>query len=243
MPVFPTHYTGVPSVTRDQMTEVDRLMVDFYGISLLQMMENAGRGLAIVAREHFLKGRVANKSVVVLAGTGGNGGGALVAARRLRIWGATVRVVLTRPAAEYKGISAVQLSILQQMGVLIMSEPHTGSELILDGLIGYSLKGAPQGRVADLIEWTNRQITPVLSLDLPSGLDADKGMVFPNCIRASATVTLALPKVGLLASNARPMAGEIFLADISVPRVLYNSPGLGLEVGHIFSEGDIIKIR
>ncbi len=243
MPVFPTHYTGIPAVNREQMIEVDRLMVAFYGITLLQMMENAGRSLAIVAREHFLKGRAANRSVVILAGTGGNGGGALVAARRLRIWGATVRVVLTQPASEYNNIPALQLSILQQMGVLILSAPPTGSELILDGLIGYGMEGPPKDRVASLIEWTNRQITPVLSLDLPSGLDADKGLIYQNCIRANATVTLALPKKGLLADNARPMAGEIFLADISVPRVLYNAPSLGLEVGHIFSEGDIIKIR
>lgn len=243
MPSFPTHYTGVPAVTREQMIEVDRLMVDHYGISLPQMMENAGRSLAVVAREHFLKGRSAGRSVVILAGTGGNGGGALVAARRLKIWGANVRVVLVRPAADYKGVPASQLAILQQMGVVMLSEPPTGSELILDGLVGYSLKGSPRGRVAELIEWTNRQITPVLSLDLPSGLEADRGLVFKNCIRASATVTLALPKVGLLANNARPMAGEIFLADISVPPVLYHAPGLGLEVGQIFSEGDIIKIR
>lgn len=243
MAAFPTHYTGVPSVTRDQMIEVDRLMIDFYGISLPQMMENAGRSLAVVAREHFLRSRVAGRSVVVLAGNGGNGGGALVAARRLKSWGATVRVVLVKPAAEYKGVPGLQLAILQQIGVIMVSEPPIGSELIIDGMVGYSLKGAPRGRIAELIEWTNRQITPVLSLDLPSGLDADRGMAFKTCIRASATMTLALPKIGLLANNARPMAGEIFLADISVPPVLYGAPTLDLEVGHIFSEGDIIKIR
>ena len=243
MPSFPTHYTGMPSVTREQMIEVDRLMVEHYGITLPQMMENAGRSLAVVARDHFLKGRTAGRSVVILAGTGGNGGGALTAARRLKIWGANVRVVLTKPAHEYKGVPALQLGILQQMGVVLLTDPPSGSELILDGLVGYSLRGAPRGRTAELIEWTNKQITPVLSLDLPSGLDADRGLVYKNTIRASATVTLALPKVGLLAGNARPMAGEIFLADISVPTVLYHSPKLGLDVGHIFSEGDIVKIR
>ncbi|MCL4105564.1 UNVERIFIED_CONTAM: hypothetical protein GTU68_057439 [Idotea baltica] len=225
------------------MEEVDRRMINTYGIQLLQMMENAGRSLAVVAREHFLRGNVAGRSVVVLAGTGGNGGGALTAARRLKAWGANVRVVLSKPAPEHTGAAAHQINSLQQMGMVVLLEPPTGSELILDGLVGYSLNGKPRGRIAELIEWTNRQITPVLSLDLPSGLDPDKGMIHIPCIRASATMTLALPKVGLLSHSARPMAGELFLADISVPPTMYNTPGLPFEVAHIFSDGDIIKIR
>jgi len=243
MSQFPTHYTGIPAVTRQQMEEVDRRMINHYGIELLQMMENAGRCLATVARAHFLRGNVAGRSVVVLAGTGGNGGGALAAARRLKTWGANVRVVLSKPAPEHTGATAHQINILQQMGIITVLEPVSGSELLIDGLLGYSLQGKPKGRIAELIEWTNRQITPVLSLDLPSGLDPDKGMLHIPSIRASATMTLALPKVGLLSNSARPMVGELFLADISVPPTMYNTPGLPFEVGHIFADGDIIKIR
>ena len=85
---------GVPYVTTDQMREVDRLMVEEYGIVLLQMMENAGRGLARLARERFLDGDARGRSVVVMAGSGGNGGGGLVCARRLAGWGAAVHVWL-----------------------------------------------------------------------------------------------------------------------------------------------------
>ena len=83
---------SIPRLTTAQMVEVDRLMTEEYHIELLQMMENAGRCLAILAVRRFLKKKLKKKRVVVLAGTGGNGGGALVCARRLHGWGANVSV-------------------------------------------------------------------------------------------------------------------------------------------------------
>jgi len=87
----------IPTVTVDQMREVDRLMMEEFQIGLLQMMENAGRALAVRARQ-VLGGDVRGAHVVVLAGRGGNGGGGLTAARRLSIWGADVSVILSGPA-------------------------------------------------------------------------------------------------------------------------------------------------
>lgn len=242
--MFPRAYKATPALTVDQMIEVDRLMVEWYGVTLLQMMENAGRSLAVFARKAFLKGRVAGRHIVVLAGSGGNGGGALSAARRLKSWGANVRVVLSRPLEELSAAAAHQVYTLQQMGLVMLNDaPRVGeADLIIDGLIGYSLKGAPHGLASELIQWTNRQITPVLALDLPSGLHGDSGIPADPCIRASATLTLALPKQGLLTAKARPMVGEIYLADIGVPNMLYKAPGIGLEVGAIFSESDIVKL-
>lgn len=240
---FPKASTGIPAITALQMAEVDRLMLEDYGISLLQMMENAGRNLAVMAREVFFRGNARNKGVVILAGTGGNGGGALACARRLHNWGARVRVTLSKPLAEYRGVPAQQLHTLQKMGVMLLHEPAKGADLIIDGLIGYNLQGPPHGRVAELIDWANRQITPLLALDLPSGLDSSSGQVHAPCIRASATLTLALPKTGLLTATARPQVGELYLADISVPQALYAAPGLKIGLGPIFSESDILKLR
>jgi len=241
--MFPKPYKAAPALSVAQMIEVDRLAVERFGVTLLQMMENAGRSLAVLARQEFLKGRCAGRSVVVLVGKDGNGGGALSAARRLFAWGATVRVVLSHPIAELSPATAHQVKTLQEMGLVMLFETVTGADLILDGLVGYRLKGHPYGRTAELIAWTNRQITPVLSLDLPSGLHGDTGVPAEPCIRASATCTLALPNQGLLTPKARPMVGELFLADIGVPRVLYQSPSIGLEVGPIFSDSDIVKVR
>lgn len=99
---------------------------------------------------------------------------------------------------------------------------------------------APQGMAADLIQKANESTAPILSLDIPSGLDATNGQVFEPHIRAAATITLALPKIGLLADTARSSVGELYLADISIPPQLYSK--LGLEVDPIFAKRDIIQI-
>ncbi len=90
----------VPFISTDQMGEVDRAMIEDYGISLVQMMENAGRNLAQLARQRFLDGEPSGRRILVLAGAGGNGGGGLVCARRLHNWGGRSTVVDDSP--EYK---------------------------------------------------------------------------------------------------------------------------------------------
>ena len=87
----------IPYITADQMREVDRLAIEGYGILLVQMMENAGRCLADLARDRFLEGDPRGREVLVSAGSGGNGGGGLVAARRLQTWDASVRVYSAQP--------------------------------------------------------------------------------------------------------------------------------------------------
>ena len=111
----------VPAVTVAQMREIDRLMVDELGITLEQMMENAGRALAELARRTLrdLPGR----RITVLAGPGGNGGGALVAARRLAIWGAEVSVALASPPAQMHPVPAHQLAIVRGMEIEVL-EPQ-----------------------------------------------------------------------------------------------------------------------
>ena len=90
---FPLYTGPITPLTTSQMIEVDRAMIEDYHIDLIQMMENAGRNLAHLARERFLHGDPRGQKVVVLAGTGGNGGGALVCARRLHNYGADARVL------------------------------------------------------------------------------------------------------------------------------------------------------
>ena len=227
------------------MIEVDRLMIEVYGIELIQMMENAGRGLAIVAKHAFLKDDLAIKKIAVLAGTGGNGGGALVAARRLFSWGSKVQVFLTKN--ELTKISAYQLEILQNMKVPIFQADQLSSlkesfDLIIDGIIGYSLKGNPRGNADLMIDWANDQNAPILSLDTPSGIDLTTGKIYKPVIEADATLTLALPKIGLFDKAVKKIRGDLYLADISVPPGLYAEPSLGISFDAIFSEGDILMI-
>ncbi len=243
---IPVYEGEAPSLTTEQMIEVDRAMMQDMRIELIQMMENAGRNLAHLARVRFFDGSPRGKKVVVLAGTGGNGGGALVCARRLHTWGALVQVVVTHPSANFTPVPAHQLDILQRMNVPVAEADaltHVHSpELIVDGLIGYRLKGAPHGTVADLIRWANAQAAPILALDVPSGVDGTTGTVLDPAIKATATMTLALPKAGLRAPEAQVQGGELYLADIGVPPSLYAEPVLSLHVGALFAESEILRL-
>src|SRR5512143_3418516 len=107
---------NLPSLTTAQMAEVDRLMIQDYGILLIQMMENAGRNLAEQA-QRMLEGRVTGLRIVVLCGAGNNGGGGMVAARHLRNRGADVRLKLVADPAQLKDVPAHQWRILQAMGL------------------------------------------------------------------------------------------------------------------------------
>jgi len=252
--MIPFYSASLPALSTPQMIEVDRVMMEDYQISLTQMMENAGRNLAHLARERFLGGDPRGQKITVLAGPGGNGGGALVCARRLHNWGATVSVMTAKAAEAFAPVPGQQLTILQRLGVPVASAQavnETKAALVIDGLIGYSLRGAPRGAAAELIRWANRQPAPILALDVPSGLDANDGAVYDPAIRATATMTLALPKAGLLAETAAPQpgaqvhdhVGELYLADISVPPALYAGPAWQLGVGPIFARSDIVRIR
>ena len=236
----------IPYITTDQMIEVDRAMIEDYHIELIQMMENAGRNLAHLARTRFFHGDPRGKKVVVLAGRGGNGGGGLVCARRLHNWGALVQVIIKAPHETYRDIPAHQLDILRRMNVAVSTaeevEAVPEADLIIDAVIGYSLKGTPGGTSAQMIHWANEHGAPILSLDAPSGVDTTTGEVREPAIRATATMTLALPKEGLRAPGIEERVGELYLADISVPPGLYAAPRLGLEVDRIFAQEDIIRI-
>ncbi|HEY3367877.1 MAG TPA: NAD(P)H-hydrate epimerase [Symbiobacteriaceae bacterium] len=239
--------TGVeiPALTGEEMREVDRLMMEEAGIALLQMMELAGHHLARLAQQ-LARDLGGVESLVVLAGRGNNGGGGLVAARHLQRWGLPVHVVLSAPAGTYAGVPGHQLHTLRQMGVFISTEPPLPSTLpqgalVLDALVGYGLTGPVQGATAELIEWTTRSRLPVLALDAPSGLDVTSGAPCGPCIRARATLTLALPKIGLMGPVAAPFVGDLYLADIGIPESVYRR--LGLSVGPLFAETDILRIR
>jgi NAD(P)H-hydrate epimerase len=244
---FPRYEGEIPYLTTEQMVAVDRAMVEDYRIQLVQMMENAGGNLARLARQRFLEGDPRGKRVAVLAGSGGNGGGALVCARHLHNHGACVDVYLTREGWQLKPVPAHQLEILRRMGVPIFDGPPVTpgvrpEQLIIDGIIGYSLKGGPQGTAETLIRWANGQDVPVLALDVPSGVDAKTGTVFDPAITATVTMTLALPKQGLRASAAREHIGELYLADIGVPPKLYAGLDPPVRVEPLFSKSEILRL-
>ena len=208
-------------------------MIDELHIELSQMMENAGRNLA-----HLVLGLYKPTSVTVYVGSGGNGGGGLVAARHLANMGVAITVVPSRPASGMTPVPAHQLDIVDRMGIDV--DPATtpaSSSVAIDALIGYSLAGAPRGRTAALIEAVGRH-DKVVALDVPSGLDAATGQTPGVVVSADATLTLALPKHGL---RGHESTGRLFVADISVPPGVYRRMGVHGSVPP-FAQESIVEI-
>jgi NAD(P)H-hydrate epimerase len=232
---------ALPWLSVEQMRDVDRLMLDELGISLVRMMENAGRSLGVLVRS-LLDGSVEAQRVLVMAGPGGNGGGGLVAARHLAVAGALVEVRLATPPERLTPVPAEQLQILRRMGVGVGVGPPSvpvDADLVIDALLGYSQTGDPRGDAARLIEWSAGR--RVLALDNPSGLELSTGRARTPCVHAEATMTLALPKLGLRTTTATDIVGRLFLADISVPAVVYER--LGLRYGSPFAASPIVELE
>lgn len=240
----------IPAITTDQMREVDRLMIEEYGISLEQMMENAGRNLAELALEILTHQSPSESrySVVVACGGGNNGGGGMVSARFLSNRGVDVTAVLAAAEDKLKPVPRRRWETLKKLPITTIvanaSDPikiFGEADLIVDAIIGYGLTGELRGVPAHLIRGIlNSQNSSVLSLDAPSGLNATDGRATEVCIRAYVTMTLGLPKTGLLVPEAGLCVGQLYLADIGVPPDLYTL--IGLERQDLFKDGAILDI-
>jgi NAD(P)H-hydrate epimerase len=227
----------VPAVDTERMREIDRIAIEEVGPNLFQMMENAGRSCALTAID-MLGAGWRSIPIVVLAGSGGNGGGGICAARHLTNRGAMVTVVMSEP----EGMALVteqQLAVFRAAGGNLALTPDGMSPgLVVDALIGYGLGGVPRGATRELIEWAIGQPAPILSLDVPSGIDATAGDALGPHIQASVTLTLALPKTGL----GSPAAGTLTLADIGIPHEVYRRAGIDLP-GGIFGSSFRVDVR
>lgn len=227
--------TAVTAVTANEMRDVDRVAVEDVGVQVLQMMENAGRILAWHVRD------VRESDVIVVAGHGGNGGGGLTCARHLANRDISVRVVLDRPPEELGGAAAHQSHILDEMNVSVTSGVESladadGQTTAVDALIGYGLRGDVRPPADAVLDWMNYRSGPTVSLDVPSGIDATTGETLGTAVRPDRTVTLALPKTGLDAST-----GTLYLADISIPRTVYDR--LGIEYEPPFGDDDWVRLE
>jgi len=209
---------SLPWLSIEQMAEADRLAIEEFDITLLQMMENAGSALAELAIRIAPEGRI-----TVLAGGGNNGGGGLCAARHLINRGRDIEIIL---ASDRPGKAARHhLETLAAMGI-VPSEHPTG-DIAIDALVGYGLHGQLRERMADLAAWASGRKT--ISLDFPSGLG------HPGAVEPAATLTLALPKESL--RDVRPL----YVADLGLPKKLWQR--LGLDPGNPFAEGRIVEVE
>lgn len=255
LPDLPPPSSPPADVTAATMASVDRIATDTFNLSILQMMENAGRGMATLARltmDGAVEGQAGTGRVTVLVGTGNNAGGGLVAARHLAAWGAEVHVVLARPVARLRPTPCRQLELAVAAGVVVAVAGHDRSiaevgalvrtsTVVIDALIGYTLLGPPDAAYRHLIESAGLGDGAVLSLDLPSGVDATTGASPGAAAAAHATLTLALPKAGLRHEPARTLAGRLYLADLGIPRAVYAAASV--DVPLIFGHGPLVELN
>ncbi len=214
-----------------------------YGIPGIVLMENAGLSVVQYLLGRFWEHRPAGRKVLILAGPGNNGGDGLVVGRHLYNRGAGVEVVLTAAPDSYGGDAAVNLKIVSAAGIPHWVFDADGfdrlagalgrADLIVDALFGTGFRGMPEEPLASLIRMVNAVGKPVLAVDLPSGMEADTGVVAGACVRADLTVTLGLPKLGLYLDPGAGYAGEVVVGDISFPPGLAGGDTLDAAIGQL----------
>ncbi len=199
---------GVAAPTGTEARNFDLLAEERFGVAAATLMEAAGRAAALVATRLF-----PGRRVVALAGPGNNGGDAVVAARSLAAWGAPVSVIHVGRPSDQSLTHGWPLDVRRPDGPADVPSP-AGDAVVLDGLLGTGLRGAPRAGAAAWIDWVNRGSAAVLALDVPSGVVADSGAVPAAAVRADATVAFGWPKLGSLLHPARSFAGRLIAVEI-----------------------------
>jgi len=205
--------------TAAQMREMDRRTVEDYGVPSIVLMENAALRVVDVIAERF--GPLRGKRIAVVCGKGNNGGDGLAIARHLALrFGAEVDIWLAADPSAYTGDAAVNYQMATAFGLALMTTAAgvIQGDLIVDALLGTGIKGGVEGKFAEAIGAMNDAHVPIVSVDVPSGLDADTGKVDGACVKAMLTVTFALPKIGLMVYPGAEYVGELIVADIGMPR-------------------------
>jgi len=235
------------TVTVQQMREIDRKAIEEYGIPSIALMENAGRCVASEAARLFPPGR--NGTVTIFCGKGNNGGDGFVAARHLINRGIKVHICLVGKKEEVhpvrnfvsrsgkngisngvKGDALINLDVLLKMNreINVLSAQKdlrkaekkiTSSGLLIDAILGTGTRGKIRGFLKELIDFLNETGKPILSVDVPSGLDADTGCVLGSCLRASKTISFAFAKKGFFLCDGPDYTGEVVVADIGIPEI------------------------
>ncbi|HIC16665.1 TPA: NAD(P)H-hydrate dehydratase [Candidatus Poribacteria bacterium] len=203
-------------VTADQMRSIDKQTIEKVGIPGIVLMENAGRAVVQSIYSNFPD---ANR-IAILVGKGNNGGDGLVIARHLMMSNASVIVFLFSSPDQFRGDAQKNLSIVQNLEIPIkeinsktnlnqIKTSLTEADLIVDSIFGIGLCGGVHGHIGEIIEVVNEANTPILAVDIPSGLNADNGRVEGACICANMTFTIGLPKRGLLTYPGAEIAGNL----------------------------------
>lgn len=211
-----------PYLSTDEMKSLEQRAAQKYGVSLEGMMQNAGEAVFDVVMNEVIRNDW-DAHVLVVSGKGNNGGDALVTARLLDEEGVKTSIFLPYRNEELSPMTLKEarklewkdIPIIRKMGEIDFS----ACDLIIDALFGFSLSGDPHSKEAQIIEQINCSQTPVLSVDVPSGLDTHNGRAGDPAITANYTVTLGMPKKGL--GKNYEIVGKLFIGDLGIPPQAY----------------------
>jgi NAD(P)H-hydrate epimerase len=218
--------SALPLITSRQVKQADTLAGERFGIPLDWLMEAAGWQIARQCRE----------PAAVICGVGNNGGDGIAAARHLQRWGRLSSVSCV-DAGRFVGASRRELDALVKLGVKVEDGLRLEeAAVIVDALLGTGLSRAPEGKFARWIQAINESGKPVISVDVPSGLDAESGLAYAPFIDADTTITLGFPKPGL-----SQFGGKVIVVDIGVPMDAYRAAGVDVPVDH-FAAGDVLEL-
>jgi NAD(P)H-hydrate epimerase len=217
-------------VTSKEMREIDMVTIEEYSISSAVLMERAGLSVALKVKELY-----PNKKILILCGSGNNGGDGIVAARNLYNWGYRVKILMFTKKEHLSHDCQTQLKIAEKMNIpiefmdsLIKEDIH--GSIIVDAIFGMGLSKPVTGKLAEVFSFINRSTTPVISVDIPSGISSDTGRILGEAIRADYTVTFGLPKRGHILYPGAEYTGRLFVEDIGFPARLLLSDKLNVEL-------------
>lgn len=206
------------------MMEIDNKAINEYKIPRIVLMEHAGLQVSNVAAKILGKNK---KKVCLFCGAGYNGGDGLVAARHLNNRGYDTIIFLISDESKCKKETAQNLNILKKLGIKInyynrkINNLLADSDLIIDAMLGIGIQGKVRKPVYSIIDILNNAKIPILSVDVPSGLDSDTGKIFGKCIKANQTVTFTLPKKGFFLNKGYEVTGKIIIKDIGIPSKIF----------------------
>ncbi|MBM4103263.1 MAG: NAD(P)H-hydrate epimerase [Planctomycetes bacterium] len=215
-------------LTRRQVRDYDAWAINAMGVPGTTLMENAGRSAAEIAIEMLTS--KTNPAVSIFCGAGNNGGDGFVIARHLANHGVGTQIILCAPRRRLQGEALINFQICEKMGIpmidldMVENKIHTqirdlcrGCNLIVDAIFGTGFKGELSSPFAALISCLNAAGVPILSVDIPSGLDCDSGDPLPVCIEATATVSFVAAKQGFFINGQihRPV-GRLYIVSIGI---------------------------
>jgi NAD(P)H-hydrate epimerase len=217
-----------PLLDAPRMRAVDRWAIERMGVPSLDLMERAGDGVARAVEQVAPDGLV-----TVVCGKGNNGGDGLVVARLLKEAGRDVKVVRTSPPEDLSQDARANFERLSGEEVLSLEDAAAGEAIgravvLVDALLGTGFEGVPRGAIAQAIEAVNGADARVVSVDVPSGVDASSGEVGGEAVKAQLTVTFHMAKPGLWVHPGKRHAGETLVIDIGIPRGAPLATDIGL---------------